>query len=146
MLTLPTPFFYLIKSNALILILETDRIYIYIYITFYHPKILWLCVSIVLRYILTIWFGRAGVDVRGYFAWSFLDNFEWESGYTIRFGITYVDYKNGLTRYLKSSAFWFKNFLQKENVIRSKPLLYQDSNWIYSNWFVNHIIPITTCM
>ena len=75
-----------------------------------------------------IWFGRAGVDVRGYFAWSFLDNFEWESGYTIRFGITYVDYKNGLTRYLKSSAFWFKNFLQKENVIRSKPLLYQDSN------------------
>ncbi|KAM3686294.1 hypothetical protein ACJW31_11G187800 [Castanea mollissima] len=71
---------------------------------------------------------RAGVDVRGYFAWSFLDNFEWESGYTLRFGITYVDYKNGLTRYLKSSAFWFKNFLQKENVIRSKPLLYQDSN------------------
>ncbi|XP_050284253.1 beta-glucosidase 17-like isoform X10 [Quercus robur] len=71
---------------------------------------------------------RAGVDVRGYFAWSFLDNFEWESGYTLRFGITYVDYKNGLTRYLKSSAFWFKNFLQKENVIRSKPLLYQDSS------------------
>ncbi|XP_075647171.1 beta-glucosidase 17-like isoform X6 [Castanea sativa] len=71
---------------------------------------------------------RAGVDVRGYFAWSFLDNFEWESGYTLRFGITYVDYKNGLTRYLKSSAFWFKNFLQKENVIRSKPLLYHDSN------------------
>ncbi|XP_030967131.1 beta-glucosidase 17-like isoform X3 [Quercus lobata] len=70
----------------------------------------------------------AGVDVRGYFVWSFLDDFEWESGYTIRFGIIYVDYKNGLTRYMKRSAFWFKNFLQKENVIRSKPLSYLSSN------------------
>ncbi|XP_075644783.1 beta-glucosidase 17-like isoform X3 [Castanea sativa] len=73
---------------------------------------------------------RAGVDVRGYFVWSFLDDFEWDSGYTIRFGIIYVDYENRLTRYMKRSAFWFKNFLRKENenVIRSKPLLYLSSN------------------
>ncbi|KAF5735748.1 beta-glucosidase 12-like [Tripterygium wilfordii] len=54
-----------------------------------------------------------GVKVKGYFAWSLLDNFEWSSGYTVRFGINYVDYKNGLKRYPKTSAHWFKNFLKK---------------------------------
>ncbi|KAK6232401.1 hypothetical protein SCA6_002474 [Theobroma cacao] len=53
-----------------------------------------------------------GVDVRGYFAWSLLDNFEWSHGYTKRFGLVYVDYKNGLTRHPKSSAMWFKQFLK----------------------------------
>ncbi|KAL8140148.1 hypothetical protein V2J09_006169 [Rumex salicifolius] len=55
---------------------------------------------------------KHGVDVRGYFAWSLLDNFEWYAGYTVRFGINYVDYDNGtLTRHPKLSAAWFKNFL-----------------------------------
>ncbi|CAL9135960.1 unnamed protein product, partial [Musa textilis] len=54
---------------------------------------------------------REGVDVRGYFAWSLLDNFEWTSGYTVRFGIVYVDYRNGLKRYPKSSAHWFREVL-----------------------------------
>ena len=40
-------------------------------------------------------FGRSGVDVRGYFAWSFLDDFEWEFGYTSPFGVTYVDHRMG---------------------------------------------------
>ncbi|CAN6558962.1 unnamed protein product [Malus baccata var. baccata] len=52
-----------------------------------------------------------GVNVRGYFLWSLLDNFEWNSGYTVRFGINYVDYDNGLKRSPKLSAQWFKNFL-----------------------------------
>ncbi|XAR54321.1 Beta-primeverosidase [Bertholletia excelsa] len=56
---------------------------------------------------------KAGVKVKGYIAWSFLDNFEWGSGYTLRFGIGYVDYKDGLKRYPKRSAFWFKKFLLK---------------------------------
>ncbi|GKV51726.1 hypothetical protein SLEP1_g58355 [Rubroshorea leprosula] len=59
---------------------------------------------------------KEGVDVRGYFIWSFLDNFEWGEGYTIRYGITYVDYVNGLQRYFKNSALWFHNFLKKENI------------------------------
>ncbi|PSR98148.1 Beta-glucosidase [Actinidia chinensis var. chinensis] len=55
---------------------------------------------------------KDGTDVRGYFAWSLLDNFEWSSGYTRRFGLVYVDYKNGLSRHLKSSAYWFLRFLK----------------------------------
>ncbi|ESR52293.1 hypothetical protein CICLE_v10031178mg [Citrus x clementina] len=60
-----------------------------------------------------------GVDVRGYFAWSFLDNYEWEYGYTTRFGITYVDYKDGLRRSLKNSALWFKKFLRNQTDVAS---------------------------
>ncbi|KAB1224247.1 Beta-glucosidase 12 [Morella rubra] len=56
---------------------------------------------------------KNGVKVKGYFAWSLLDNFEWVSGYTLRFGINFVDYKNGLKRHPKLSAHWFKKFLRK---------------------------------
>ncbi|XP_023884565.1 beta-glucosidase 42 isoform X1 [Quercus suber] len=55
---------------------------------------------------------KDGVDVRGYFAWSLLDNFEWNQGYTKRFGLVYVDYKNGLSRHPKSSTYWFLQFLK----------------------------------
>ncbi|GMN55325.1 hypothetical protein TIFTF001_024448 [Ficus carica] len=60
---------------------------------------------------------KTGADVRGYYAWSFLDDFEWDSGYTNRFGMTYVDFKNKLQRYMKSSAFWFQKFLQKDHPV-----------------------------
>jgi beta-glucosidase len=45
-----------------------------------------------------------GVDVRGYFAWSLMDNFEWAEGYETRFGVTWTDYENGHKRYPKRSA------------------------------------------
>jgi beta-glucosidase len=47
-----------------------------------------------------------GVDLRGYFVWSLLDNFEWAQGYTKRFGLFYVDYPTQ-RRIPKDSARWF---------------------------------------
>jgi beta-glucosidase len=54
-----------------------------------------------------------GVDVRGYFLWSLLDNFEWNSGYTKRFGIVYVDYATQ-QRIPKDSALWYRDFLASQ--------------------------------
>ncbi|KAG1893155.1 glycoside hydrolase superfamily [Suillus fuscotomentosus] len=50
-----------------------------------------------------------GVDVRAYFPWSFLDNFEWADGYITRFGVTYVDYDTQ-QRYPKESAKFLVKF------------------------------------
>ncbi|KAJ4829775.1 hypothetical protein Tsubulata_050890, partial [Turnera subulata] len=52
-----------------------------------------------------------GVNVKGFFAWSFMDNFEWSSGYTKRFGLTYINYNQNLTRTPKDSTKWFTNKL-----------------------------------
>ncbi|KAJ8484071.1 hypothetical protein OPV22_016556 [Ensete ventricosum] len=53
-----------------------------------------------------------GCNVQGYFAWSLLDNWEWAAGYTSRFGLYFVDYKDNLKRYPKKSVTWFKNLLK----------------------------------
>ena len=54
-----------------------------------------------------------GAPVKGYFYWSFLDNFEWGKGYMERFGLTYVDYATQ-KRTLKDSATWYAEVM-KEN-------------------------------
>lgn len=54
----------------------------------------------------------AGVDVRGYFVWSLMDNFEWAFGYERRFGIVHVDYATQ-RRTLKDSALALRSFLQQ---------------------------------
>ncbi|KAL6652542.1 hypothetical protein ACP70R_011467 [Stipagrostis hirtigluma subsp. patula] len=71
-------------------------------IDFYHEHLLALLSAI-----------RDGANVVSYFVWSLLDDFEWENGYTVRFGIHFVDYNDGLKRYPKNSAYWFREFLQK---------------------------------
>ena len=48
----------------------------------------------------------AGVDLRGYFVWSLLDNFEWAEGYRQRFGIVHVDFATQ-ARTPKASAVWY---------------------------------------
>jgi beta-glucosidase len=55
---------------------------------------------------------EAGVDVRGYFVWSLLDNFEWAEGYSKRFGLVYVDYET-LERIPKASARWYSQVIAR---------------------------------
>ncbi|XP_047966974.1 beta-glucosidase 6 [Salvia hispanica] len=55
---------------------------------------------------------KDGCNVKGYFVWSMLDNWEWGAGYTSRFGLYYVDYKHNNQRYPKDSVAWFNNFLK----------------------------------
>jgi len=57
-----------------------------------------------------------GVDLRGYFVWSFLDNFEWALGYSQRFGIVYVDYRTQ-ARVPKQSAYWYGRFIHQNGQV-----------------------------
>lgn len=54
---------------------------------------------------------RQGVDLRGYFAWSLLDNFEWSHGYSKRFGIVHVDYATQ-QRTIKASGHYYANVIR----------------------------------
>ncbi|GIJ46978.1 beta-glucosidase [Virgisporangium aliadipatigenens] len=55
---------------------------------------------------------EAGAPLRGYFAWSLMDNFEWAWGYTRRFGMIYVDYEDGQRRIPKRSAGWYADVIR----------------------------------
>jgi beta-glucosidase len=55
---------------------------------------------------------EAGVDLRGYLAWSLLDNFEWAEGYSKRFGLVHVDYRSQ-QRTLKDSAYWYRDVIRR---------------------------------
>ena len=54
---------------------------------------------------------KDGVNVKGYFAWTLMDNFEWSEGYQAKFGLVHVDFKTQL-RTIKNSGYWWRDFLQ----------------------------------
>lgn len=59
------------------------------------------------------WIGQAieeGADVRGYYVWSLLDNWEWSAGHTYRYGLVHTNYEN-LSRICKDSAYWYRDFI-----------------------------------
>ncbi|XP_048440049.1 beta-glucosidase 24-like [Pyrus x bretschneideri] len=63
------------------------------------------------------WLNKAiknGANVKGYFYWALFDDFEWVDGYTTRFGLYYIDYKDNLKRIPKDSAKWLPKFLKGE--------------------------------
>lgn len=57
----------------------------------------------------------AGVNVQGYFCWSFMDNFEWAFGFQKRFGLVHVDYKT-LARKPKDSAHWYSRVIRRNGL------------------------------
>lgn len=59
-----------------------------------------------------------GADVRGYFLWTFLDNFEWSDGYRQRFGIIYVDFSTQ-KRIVKDSALWYQKVIETNGAVLS---------------------------
>ncbi len=60
------------------------------------------------------------VDVRGYFHWSILDNFEWAEGFRERFGLIHVDYTT-LERTLKDSAYWYREIIASNGATLTLP-------------------------
>jgi len=70
---------------------------------------------------------QSGADVRGYFAWSLMDNFEWALGYGKRFGIVRVDYKT-LERTVKASGHMFSE-VARTNTLRVPSKLLAESNF-----------------
>jgi beta-glucosidase len=57
-----------------------------------------------------------GMDVRGYFAWSFMDNFEWAQGFSKRFGIVHVDYATQ-KRTIKASGRWYQDVIKQNGFL-----------------------------
>jgi beta-glucosidase len=51
-----------------------------------------------------------GIPVRGYFAWSLMDNYEWTWGYSKRFGLVYIDFPSN-QRIIKESGYWYASFI-----------------------------------
>lgn len=62
-----------------------------------------------------------GIPILGYMHWSFMDNFEWAKGYSMRFGLVYVDYRTQ-QRIIKDSGHWYKKVIESNGVSLIKNL------------------------
>ncbi|APC39754.1 GH1 family beta-glucosidase [Clostridium estertheticum] len=60
-------------------------------------------------------FIKEGGNLKGYYLWSFMDNFEWSYGYSKRFGMVYVNY-NTQERIMKDSAIWYKKIIKARSL------------------------------
>ena len=58
---------------------------------------------------------KEGVNIKGFFAWTLMDNFEWAEGYKARFGLIHVDFQTQL-RTIKSSGYWFRDWLNDKTI------------------------------
>jgi len=63
---------------------------------------------------------KEGVNIKGYFAWTLMDNFEWSEGFNARFGLIHVDFKTQL-RTIKNSGYWWRDFLRPSGDPAKKP-------------------------
>jgi beta-glucosidase len=70
---------------------------------------------------------QEGSDVRGYHAWSILDNFEWSEGYTQRFGMVFVDFPTQ-RRYMKDSGKWFSRVARTNTIEPGSETTVEQSN------------------
>ena len=64
------------------------------------------------RYLKNLKRAAEEIDIRGYFQWSLMDNFEWDKGYAERFGIIYVDFETQ-ERIWKDSAYWYSDLIRR---------------------------------
>ena len=64
------------------------------------------------RYLKNLKRAAEEIDIRGYFQWSLMDNFEWDKGYAERFGIIYVDFETQ-ERIWKYSAYWYRDLIRR---------------------------------